>query len=432
MGQLIMADLALLLLFIAATGLGQSTAHEPEALAPPANVAPKIIAPASKNSKPTKPDNSDQTVLLKIVVTAVEGMVDVRTSDQKLWKPAKPGQQFEVGAEFRTGPRSSVEFKIPPDQTVVLDRLGTIRILDAIQQQGKVKTELGMRHGRVTYEIEAAGLEHDSNIRSPSAVIAVRGTELTYQDDAFGAFCMGQGRDLQYIDRFGFKRQPIQFGGGAVKAKMQSGRSSAAEVNRSEASLDPRGRFAGRSVLERQRQAENPGTGGNDYRTVASIQQATIAAGGALTGVPRIPGPLIFTLVWQNEALGSANLDLSAVLPNKRTISISNPVVGISPEQGTHSGDMLGQNGGGVERIRFPLHFPRGQYRLKAQHNGPSSEVSAQIFLVGVRGPLAETILDEGRSPSNPISLEPGQSFRTTVSPYGQTYTQTYTQTVTQ
>ena len=60
-------------------------------------------------------------------------------------------------AEFRTGPRSAVRFTIPPDQTVTLDRLGTVKVLEAINNNGKLTTNLGMKYGRTRYDIEAAG-----------------------------------------------------------------------------------------------------------------------------------------------------------------------------------------------------------------------------------------------------------------------------------
>ncbi len=44
---------------------------------------------------------------------------------------AMPQMLVSQGAEFRTGPHSSVTCVIPPDQTFTLDRLGTVRVEEA-------------------------------------------------------------------------------------------------------------------------------------------------------------------------------------------------------------------------------------------------------------------------------------------------------------
>lgn len=122
---------------------------------------------------------------MKVIVTAINGMVQVRGSEDEPWQPAKLGMELTQGAEFRTGPRSGVQFVIPPDQVIILDRLGTMKVLTAIEQAGgKVRTDLGMKYGRTRYNIQAGGgLEHQSTIRSPSATLAVRGTDVTMEDE---------------------------------------------------------------------------------------------------------------------------------------------------------------------------------------------------------------------------------------------------------
>jgi hypothetical protein len=110
--------------------------------------------------------------------------VQVRAAEDQPWKPAAAGMEVDEGAEFRTGPRSAVQFVIPPDQTITLDRLGTIKVLQAVKDAGKVTTALGMKYGRTRYDIQAADLEHDSSIRSPGSTLAIRGTDVTFEDMA--------------------------------------------------------------------------------------------------------------------------------------------------------------------------------------------------------------------------------------------------------
>jgi hypothetical protein len=129
---------------------------------------------------------------LQVVVTGVEGNVRVRAnSDTEKWVPAVVGMKLDVGAEFRTGLRSAVRFSIPPAQTITLDRLGTIKVLTAIQQaNGKLKTNLGMKYGRTRYKIETAGIEHSTIIKTPTIALTVRGTEVGVQQDFVGlAWC---------------------------------------------------------------------------------------------------------------------------------------------------------------------------------------------------------------------------------------------------
>src|SRR5258706_13928425 len=85
---------------------------------------------------------------LKISVTGVEGIVQVRDGPDQPWRKCEAGITVSAGAEFRTGPRSAVRCQIPPDQTSTIDRLGGMKALTAIQQGGKVKTDVARTHGR--------------------------------------------------------------------------------------------------------------------------------------------------------------------------------------------------------------------------------------------------------------------------------------------
>src|SRR5438067_3899258 len=121
---------------------------------------------------------------IKVKITGVQGIVQFRTAPDAKWEKAAEGVELTEGAELRTGPRSAVRFMIGDDQTVTLDRLGTIQILRATFESGKVFTDLGMKYGRTRYDIESAARDHDAKVRSPSSVLAVRGTKFISQDEA--------------------------------------------------------------------------------------------------------------------------------------------------------------------------------------------------------------------------------------------------------
>jgi len=115
-----------------------------------------------------------QQGVLTITVTGVEGLVQVRDSADKPWQKATVGMNVTEGAEFRTGPKSAVRVLIPPDQTITLDRLGVCKLMQAIQQGSTVKTKVGMPYGRTRYDIEEAGIEHQSELVSPSSTLGIR------------------------------------------------------------------------------------------------------------------------------------------------------------------------------------------------------------------------------------------------------------------
>src|SRR3954470_14036639 len=164
---------------------------------------------------------------LTATITAIEGIVQVRQSEEAAWQKATVGMKLGEGAEFRTGPRSAVRFEIPPDQTITLDRLGTVKLIEAIQRTDSVKTDLGMKYGRVRYDVEAAGLAHDSTIHSPGSALAVRGTQVSYYDQPpFAPQATSLTGRAQFRNQ---RRQMVAFGGKA-KAKVDAASDSPAHL----------------------------------------------------------------------------------------------------------------------------------------------------------------------------------------------------------
>ncbi|MHC4993685.1 MAG: FecR domain-containing protein [Planctomycetota bacterium] len=121
---------------------------------------------------------------LEVRIVAAMGLAQYRESEEGAWKKAEPGVTLPLGAELRTGLRSRVAFMVGDEHTITLDRLGVIKVLDAIQQDGKVQTEMGMRYGRASYQVQVGGVEHESKIRTPSATLAVRGSKGFVQEYA--------------------------------------------------------------------------------------------------------------------------------------------------------------------------------------------------------------------------------------------------------
>lgn len=146
-----------------------------------AEPAPAADASAA-GAKPASAGAPDGAVALHATITGVEGRVQVRSGDDAKWQKAQVGMVVDQGAEFRTGPASAVRVQIPPGQTVTLDRLGTFKLLTALQEGNLVTTRVGMPYGRTRYDVEAAGVQHRSELVTPSSTLAVRSTRVSVYD----------------------------------------------------------------------------------------------------------------------------------------------------------------------------------------------------------------------------------------------------------
>jgi len=249
---------------------------------------------------------------LQITVTGVEGMVQVRDAADKPWRKPTVGEIVGPGAEFRTGPRAAVRCHMPPDQTFTIDRLGTIKVMKAIEENGKIKTDLAMPYGRTRYDIEQAGVEHEATLRSPSSTLAIRGTRVSLFDQppyAPSAVSL-TGRAI-----YSNAKRQIAFGGkGAGKTQVDEGSDSAADTSAKVAQvqkfIDPRGALQLTEAESRQLAIEVTRGGIRFDRLIVGGFQAPpsdLAAAGLL------PGKLNFVATWT----GFADIDLFVIVnPN--------------------------------------------------------------------------------------------------------------------
>src|SRR5688500_389099 len=105
--------------------------------------APRATRPASGPTTAATAPSTIPAGALRAVITGVEGMVQVRASEETPWEMAAVGMVIGGGAELRTGTKSAVRFTIPPGQTITLDRLGTCKVLEAVRTQAATfKTDL--------------------------------------------------------------------------------------------------------------------------------------------------------------------------------------------------------------------------------------------------------------------------------------------------
>ena len=346
---------------------------------------PPAPAPASEPVAATSPAVQS----LQATVTAVEGVVQVRTAEDQPWQKATVGMVLDQNAEFRTGPRSAVQFKIPPDQTISLDRLGTVKVLQAINENGKIKTNLGMRYGRTRYDIEAAGREHESTISSPSSTLAVRGTKVSLYDQR-----PFQSQAVSLTGRAEFRdaRKRIRFGGpGAGKLKVNENTASAAEASLQEAFVDP-GTALARTEGEQGLIANLLSRGATlsyDYeKGIKVIRGGTHPVTDAEL-IPVLPGQLNFVLRWD----GNADLNLAVLSPTPDFVLgdqrlVVYPIGGrnVLRNGGRTGFDHRGGPNGGMEIAYWPGPFPNGTYQIGSQHmSGETTPATLDVFQGGTR-----------------------------------------------
>lgn len=276
------------------------------------------------DDSPIDPSKTIADQQLTATITGMRGMVQVRLSDDEPWQKATIGMKLNAGATFRTGPRSAVQFKIPPDQTITLDRLGTIKLLTAVAENNKIKTDLGMTYGRTRYDIRKAGFEHESTIRSPSATLSVRGTRVGIQDGASGFQAWSTQSRAQLFDQT--RRRSFSFGDNTEMGNHTNGPADNMERNGTVDPGDGRGRDGGERTLVINQPGLNPNHGGSGNDIFHNRSLPNGPAGQLPTGLKNSNtelygvGDLRFELSWtaygmENYDYGYADLDLAILAP---------------------------------------------------------------------------------------------------------------------
>ncbi|MEZ0267917.1 MAG: hypothetical protein ACAI43_24590 [Phycisphaerae bacterium] len=315
-------------------------------------------------------------------ITALRGMVEIQPAEAAPWQPAKVGMVVPEGAAFRTGLRSAVQFVIDPDQTITLDRLGTVKLLTAYRQaSGRTRTDLGMKYGRTRYDVAAGGVENESTIRSPNATLAVRGTNVSLTDSRpFPPEAVSLTGRAEFS---AFKRQTVALGG-RDKARVDSTHGTAAETALAQAIVDPA------SASSRERSEDALITDLVSRGSVVSIDRESgirIVKGGSVPDnralIPLLPNNLNFVLRWT----GNANLDL--MVSNAAESVYPSAALQNSASGGRAAFDHQGGAKGGIEIASWPATFPRQFYGIGVNHvSGPTVPANMQVFLNGKIFPL--------------------------------------------
>ncbi len=324
---------------------------------------------------------------IKVTVTGVQGIVQYRTGADQKWTKAAEGVELTEGAELRTGPRSAVRFMIGDDQVVTLDRLGTIQILKANFANGKVFTDLGMKYGRTRYDIESAAREHDAKVRSPSSVLAVRGTQFALDDEApFPPTAVSLSGRVMFQDA----HKLVAFGAkGKGKAKIDTDSDSSADTALKTTVVLPNGKFFGYTDIEASRTLENSlgGYAANAPNSVASlVHQGTIQ--NFPVPVLLIQEQLFFGLNWTGSGLSDVSLQVTD--PNGQVINKANPMIpGFAAYQDAPPANAVGV--GGPKTVTWGSIFPPGTYTITTSLISEGVEpVPVNVSLDAIKDPTGQ------------------------------------------
>jgi hypothetical protein len=304
---------------------------------------------------------------LKIKITGIQGRVQARTGPDQKWEAATEGMELSEGAELRTGPKSAVRFMIGDDQTITLDRLGTIQILRADFASGKVFTDLGMKYGRTRYDIESAAREHDAKVRSPSSVLAVRGTVFIAQDEApFPARAVSLEGRVMFRDT----QKLVAVGGkGAGKAKVDT-KSDSSAATALKSTLNNRGNGSSQTDLQQSFQTAGYYGAANVGVTALfdSARLQNFAAFGTIG--PIVPEQLFISLNWGGPfgpgAVGS-DVDLAVKTPEGDVIDKNNKAPQITGFPVYQNGPPISDPAQpGTKAVGFSTEFRGGTYTVTA------------------------------------------------------------------
>jgi hypothetical protein len=339
---------------------------------------------------PTTTTAPSEPAALSATIIKVQGTVEYRVNDAAKWEPLTPGKTLGVDASIRTGARGAVVMTVPPDQTIGVDRLTTVTVLKAVQNRGKVTTDVGMKYGRVRYDIAGAGVEHEATIRSPNSNLAIRGTKVSlfdqrpYTPEAVSLTGRAQFSTIA-------RRQPIAFGkAGQGKTLIRQGDVNPAQFALTQSVVDP-GIAGARTNSE-----EALITSLIAHGAVASFDEAAgirvVRGGGAPSDaglLNTLPGALNFVVRWD----GPANLDLALSTPNFADghSEFIYPIGGLdrSKSGGVIPFDHRGGKGGGVEVVYWTGNtFTGGTYAMSVQRVSGAESVTATIQAFFNKQPL--------------------------------------------
>jgi hypothetical protein len=361
-----------------------------------------LLAIATAALAQTPPASAPATEHLKATITAIEGNVRYRVGSQP-WMKCAVGLILDEGAEFRTDPDSSVQFTLPPDQTITVGSMTKVKLVDAIKSNGKIDTDVGLKHGSVRLEINAAGVEHQSTIRSPNSTLAVSGTVVSLTDERpFPPVASS----LTGRARFATAKAKTAFGNkGAGKLTVTGDHPNAADQLLDSSVIDPSIALA-RTPEDRLLLANVISLGGivnfgND-RQIPVVSDLTPPTDAQLK--PFIVGQLDFILRWNSNA----NLDLT-IGDQQNEVLFPHTGNNTTRSGGFIPFDDQGGPRGGLELAYWQNSFPASFYDIEVSNvSGAATMFTLEIFEHGKLLNPPTTVTSGNSLPTGPTKLYAG------------------------
>ena len=329
--------------------------------------------------------------------------MQVRPAEDKPWQKAAAGMELGEGWEIRTGLRSICQFTIKDTHVITLDRLGTVTVLNAVKQDGMVKTDVGMKYGRTQYQVDAVGEQHESRIHAPAATLAVRGSIISMSDDpAYGTTAIVSESQSAVYSQRGVDQVnvvPIEMVRGVIEQRSEelgSQPGGPGEVALRESTPDPGGHFGRSGPLEQQLVGQFPGsdTLGNpngainpgEFRDQSLIDQQNESIGNV---TQPFPGSLQVQFAWT----GNADLDVALRDPlGGLTSTFPDSFAGSStvtrpsgPATYFAGPDDIGGVGGGSEQIFSSSEILSGSHTAIARFSDFDGATAASVTITVVK-----------------------------------------------
>jgi hypothetical protein len=320
-----------------------------------------------------------------------------------------------------------------PNQILTLDRLGTIKLMQAVREGSVVKTRVGMQYGRTRYDVESAGVEHHSELVSPSSTLAIRGTKVSIFDQPPFA-----PRAVSLTGRATYQtaKRRVSLGGprqGKVEVSAEAG--TAAETALRATFVDPVSTF-GRPEADRKLLNQQPSKG----ELLLGGGQQDVASGGAavdssLTNILEGQGRFNVSLRWQ----GAGDFDLFVLTPDLSGktpgFTLGNPsyegsvfrdigvfggtdarTVARTPDGGRITFDQTAPGGGGIELASWNTPVPQMGYQVAVVYydrrgrvaNYPArSDFRVDAFLDGKAVPVVVNLTEVRAGRETELRLGP-------------------------
>ena len=133
-------------------------------------------APAPGSAPAATPAAENAVQILEVV-----GNVQFRPAADADWQPVAADTILPLGSDVRTGPKSSIRFRVGANSEVELKSLGIMTIASVSQDDEAIRTRLYKKYGQLRAKVQHVGdLRNDYQIATPGATLAVRGSEVVH------------------------------------------------------------------------------------------------------------------------------------------------------------------------------------------------------------------------------------------------------------